>query len=882
MTLRDLALRVRALLLPRRVEEELDEELAFHLELETRKLIDAGTPADEAHRQARVRFGSVALAADACRDARGTAFVDTLARDIAYAFRTFRRAPLAAATIVGTVALGLGMIAVVFTFYNAFFLRSDAVQDPDTLVSVRQLPFAGARVWMTIHRPQYDAMRRDAGVFTDALGLFANVGARVEGRPATGSFVTGNFFDVLGVRAALGRTLSEGDDERPAGRAVMVLSHRGWKRLVAADPAAVGRRVSVNGVPFEIVGVMRDGFRGLTATPDYWAPLSSIGGIRPASAPSADAVPLEVIGRLRPGTSADKAIAGLSVWAAGNPDIKKDGKHAISYGLVPAATLSPANARTALTLFGPLFFAFGLILLIGCANVANLLLARGVARQREIGVRLSLGASRRRIIRQLLTENLLLAGVAAVGAFAVSRLILIGAVYVAATTFPPEMTEQLTVAAPDADWRLLVFLAAGAIASTAFFGLIPAFQATRLELVRTMRGEVTRDARPRAARNVLIGVQVGAAALLLISSAVFLRAALSAASAAPVLRTSDTVMIDTADTPARAALVLAVNADPAVAASAASMPNEIAPLPFGRIHADTQPAITVGYRLVSPDYFPLLDIDIVEGRGFAPAERRPDAGVAVLSNRTAHRLFPNGGAVGRVLHAAGEGGSIPGTLIVVGVVRDVHDTRDDGRSFKLGGFNEPDLYLPTSADVPGTSLTVRVNGNTDIARQQLVERLARVDPALGRVMSLRVAAGMETYVLSVAFWITAVLGGLALLLTLSGLFGVLSYLVERRTTEIGVRIALGATTRDIAGLVLSQSAWPVTVGMLAGTGLARALAGVLMSTRASSDISTVVRVSDPLAYGASAICIVAACLLAALVPALRAARVDPTVALRQD
>ena len=289
-------------------------------------------------------------------------------------------------------------------------------------------------------------------------------------------------------------------------------------------------------------------------------------------------IPIDVVGRLKPGMSPESATAALIVWASGRSDLppsraqRASAIRPASIRLRPRQGTAPDDAGEALLVFSPIFFAFGLILMIGCANVANLLLARGVSRQREIGIRLSLGASRRRIIRQLLTESLLLALAAAACGFAVSRLFLEAAVYAVTTTMPPEIAEQLNVGAFAADWRVVVFLVAGAIVSTVFFGLVPALQATRLELVRTMRGEVTRDARPGRARHALIAVQVGASALLLICAAIFLRSAFAAATVNPGVRTSDTMMVYIVNEPRRAALLQAVTAHPSVAAVAASSP----------------------------------------------------------------------------------------------------------------------------------------------------------------------------------------------------------------------------------------------------------------------------------------------------------------------
>jgi len=283
--------------------------------------------------------------------------------------------------------------------------------------------------------------------------------------------------------------------------------------------------------------------------------------------------PIDIVARLKPGISPEAATAGLTAWDSSRTDLKTSPRRPVSVKLTPRqGTLSaslPVLGR--LMIFSPIFFAFGLILMIGCANVANLLLARGVSRQREIGIRLSLGASRRRIIRQLLTESLLLALAAAACGLALSRLFLTGTLYAATSIMPAELWQaDITRWAPATDWRVVVFLVGGAIVCTVFFGLAPALQATRLDLVPTMRGEVTRDAPPRRARHALIAVQVGASALLLISAAIFLRGAFAAASSDPGVRTSDTMRISIATEPRRAALLQALRADPLVAVVAAS------------------------------------------------------------------------------------------------------------------------------------------------------------------------------------------------------------------------------------------------------------------------------------------------------------------------
>jgi predicted permease len=883
MTLRDLQLRARALFAPRRVERELDEELSFHIERETRKLVAVGMSGAEARARALARFGPVPLAADQCRDARGTGVVDDTVRDILYALRTFKRAPLVAFTIVSTVALGLGLVAVAFTMLNAMLFRTDAVPDVHEMFAVGRPPTAdGDRQGFT--RAQFEALRRETAVFADVYAQVSDVSSRLDGRVIFGTFVTGNFFQVVRVGATMGRALTPADDGPSAEQPVVVLSHRGWERLFARDPTILGRRLLLNGHTFEVVGVMPEGFRGLALeADDYWAPLSVLGHVRPVPAGGEATVAVQIIGRLKPGTSQQSARAGLAAWDLDQSSAARsmDGRAASNIRLKrKRGTVEPTQST--LVAFAPLFFGFGLVLLIGCANVANLLLARGVARQREIGIRLSLGATRRRIIRQLLTESVLLALVAAVAGFAISRVVLELIINAVMTTMPPDVGD-IRLMVPDADWRVLLFLIAGAGVSTVAFGLAPALQATRIEPIRTIRGEVVRDARPGRARSVLIGVQVSASTLLLISAAVFLRSAFAAAAFDPGMRTSDIVVAQIPNERTRTAIVNAVVADPSVSAVAAWWPD--APRPALAETGGVKTA--VAYQFVSPEYFSVLDIPVMRGRTFTPAERTPELAIAVVSETTARTLWPNADAIGQIIrldpdNSAGAPGAKaePGlesrTVAVVGVSRDVAGLR-------IAPFKKAVVYLPTSAAVPGTSLVARIHGDPELARQKLLDRLTAIDPTMARqLVTMRTLARIDSYFLQIGFWLTLAVGGLALVLTVSGLFSVLSYLVEQRTREIGVRIALGATTRDVTRLVLAQSIWPVGVGLGIGGGAAAALAAALLATPAAATIGEIVHVLDPSAYAVSLLIIIAACLVAAVVPASRAARLDPTAALRQE
>jgi predicted permease len=703
MNLRRLKLRARALLAPRRVERDLDQELAFHIERETQKYIATGISPAEARARAVARFGSVTVAADECRDERGTALLDGVVRDVLYAGRSFRRAPMVALTIVTTVGLGL---------------------------------------------------------------------------------------------------------------------------------------VEVNEV--------------------------------------------NIVGRLKPGVSRGQALAELLVWDSRRAPGKVEGRAAI-LTLEPRQGTVPLSADVML-LFTPLFFAFGLILMIGCANVANLLLARAVVRQREIGIRLAIGASRRRIIWQLLTESLLLALVSAVLAFGISRLVLEAALYAMTSTWSLAFGD-IRLAVPRADWRVALFLLVGAVVSTLFFALAPALQATRLELIRAIRGQVVRDARPGRARDALVALQVAGSVLLLICAAVFLRSAWAVATIDPGIRTADTVVVGIANEKMRGAVLEAVRSEPTVATVAASWPAGLgghAALADGATGKST-----VTYQFVSPEYFGVLGIDVVRGRGFAPSERSSAAAVAVVSESVARQLWPGLDAVGQILQLApdpkgetreaDDPALLSRAVVVVGVARDV-------AGFRLGGvrMTGAGVYLPIGAEAARTSLLLRVHGDPERASRALAERLNAIEPNLAEVVALRTLTTMATYLLGIPFWLTLMLGALALLLTLSGLFSVLSYLVEQRAREIGVRMALGATSRRIGALVLAQSARPVGIGVLLGGSLTAALGAALLATPAAEAIGSTVRLFDPVAYAASLLCIVTACAGAALLPALRAGRIDPVAALRQD
>jgi ABC-type antimicrobial peptide transport system permease subunit len=352
----------------------------------------------------------------------------------------------------------------------------------------------------------------------------------------------------------------------------------------------------------------------------------------------------------------------------------------------------------------------------------------------------------------------------------------------------------------------------------------------------------------------------------------------------PGFRTADTVVIDIVNEPKRVAMLQAIASDSTISAHAAVRPGMLA-WPY---HAYAELGGTktpVAYKFVSPEYFDVFAIAILQGRTFTTAEASGGPPAVIVSESMARKLWPGGRAVGETIRIEQDFGDGPAptdeptlqarVVTVVGVSRDV-------AGFRITDVKQPDMFLPTSVNAPNTSIAARVNGDPSLARSTLIDHLTRVDSNMGAIVTMRTVEGLETFFLKVAFWVALVLGGLALLLTVSGLFSVLSYLVEQRTREIGVRMALGASSGRVAQLILGQTMRPVCCGLLAGAGLAASLATILLAMPVGEMIGQVVHVTDPVAYGGSLLLIVAGCLLAAWIPAARAARLDPMRTLRRE
>ncbi len=851
--------------------------------METRKNLAAGMPPEEAARAARLQFGTNAGAVkDYVRDARGTSLFETLLHDIRYALRGFRRAPLFALTVIGTIAIGLGWNTAAFTVFNAAFLRPIDARDPYSLYSFGWQDRTGSGAPVTWR--QLDDLRQQRPGLA-GISAYTGVRTRMEGRFANATLVDGEFFPMLGVDAAIGRTLPVEDPKSPDASASIVLSYTAWQNRFGSAPDIVGRKVSIHGHGFEVVGVMPEAFTGLGPTSDLWAPLTALPDFEDlpnAFAPDAPA-PVGLAGRLKSGESPEQLQTVLTAWMQRlTPDHPP---HATLRSLATLANL--ARRQLAATL--PIAIVFFLVLLSACANVANMMLARTMARQREIGIRLSLGAARGRLIRQLLMESFLLAIPAAALAFAISQAFVDLGVRLILATIPSAFLDQARLPSLAPDIHVFWFMAGAAVMVALLFGLAPAVQATRLNVMQAARGDFSSEFRPARLRNALVIAQVTVCGFLLICSGILLRSANHIERLDPGMRARGVIEIYVQEK-FRARVMAILRAQPGVELLAASSdPPFDSVLPS--ISASGAPGVSltrVPYRYVSPEYFQVLDIPMLRGRNFSVEEAQSGAAVAILSESAARKLWPTQDVLDQSLNLVPVGdddtGPVRGgrppqyrTMRVIGVARDT----------AVGGLDNPDrsaFYLPTGLEASHNALYVRirdhVSGDAGKAVRDLSAAAETADPgAIEDIHSLQDYLDASIWSYRLSYWISAALGCIALLLTLSGIYSVLSYVVAQRTKEIGIRIAMGAGAHAVTGLVLAQCPRLAAIGIATGSALALAAARVLSGFSASG---TNIDVFDHVAYlGAMAVVLVA-CLTAALIPARRAARVDPITTLRYD
>jgi predicted permease len=824
--------------------------------------------------------------------------MDSLLHDLRYALRALARSPGFTLVTVLTLALGIGANTTMFSVINAVLLRPLAgVMAPERLVGLYTSDYSGPPYGTSSFPDVVEfAAQRDlfAGVMAYTQDMAAvGRGEDVERRPA--ELVTGTYFEVLRLTPALGRFFAA-DEARPQSWApVAVVSHAFWLAQLRGDSLAIGREIVVAGRPLTLIGVAPAGFTGMLRglAVDVWLPLRTgaelgLGVRQPADLAERGARVLWVMARLAPGVTREQAEERLRVVArrlhAAYPDAWTDINAQVRrVTLLPesATRVPPQMRRPALGFAALLMATVGVVLLIACANVANLTLARAVRRGREIGVRLSLGASRGRIMRQMLTESAVLAALGAAGGL---LLALWSVDLFTGVRTPLPFTVHLDVAP---DLRVLAFTLVIAVGTAVLTGLAPALRASRRDVAAVLKGAVPVDevGRPRVTlRGVLVVVQMALSFLLLTGALLMLRTLRDATHIDPGFRADRMLLVDVEPPPAGPGKIDPTQFALGVRDQVAAVPGvravtwaEVVPLGSRWQRRSTtvagyQPArgedMEFDFNVVGPGYFRTMEIPLLRGRDFTDADRPGAPGVLIVNESFARRFWPGEDPLGKRVSIRGDEGPF---LEVVGVAR-------DGKYRSLAESGLPYVYAPALQEPRGMTLHVRTTGEpasyipavrravSAAAPGFVVARPRTMAEHLGQALLPQRAAG-------------TVLGSfalVALLLASLGLYGVVSYAVAQRTREIGVRVALGADRRRVLGFVLRQGARLAAVGLAVGVPLAwattRLLTGLLLGGSAA----------DPTTFAGAAVLLCTVALLATYVPARRAAHIEPMVALRYE
>jgi predicted permease len=783
----------------------------------------------------------------------------------------------------------------VFSLANSVFLRQLPVRDPHNLVWV----FSNNEAPNSY--PDYVEYRNETEIFDGLLAydwVPLNLGANGQAERVQGALVSGNYFDVLGIQPQLGRTISPGDDETQAGAPVAVISDALWQRQFNKDGNVVGKSLVLNGHTFTVIGVAPNGFVGTEeAFPrEIWIPLSMETVVRPAAANARNnanffsnrgARTLTVMGRLKSGVNLREAQARMNVVAARLAQNFPDSNQNFQLSVYTAGNGRPAFRTMLKPVTGILLGVVGLVLLITCANVANLLLARAAKRRKEVAIRLTLGATRARLIRQLLTESVLLSCLGGLAGLLLSIWL---------TSFlsaiKPKVPLPLNVEF-HTDWRVLTFTLVLSILVGIVFGLVPALQASKHELVPALKDQID-PGNPRrvwSLRNALVIGQVAISIVVLIAAGLFLRSLGHARAINPGFD-ADRILTLSFNTTAQGydattanqfyqQLILRVQALPGVERVSLA---QYAPLSYfyspalsvpviveGRESAPGENPSLVGSNAVSPNFFETLGVSLLNGRDFTDQDTNSSPRVVIVNETLARTFFSDQNPVGRKLRVMRRGGP-PASCEIVGVVR-------DSKYLSLGEDSTPYLFMPFAQNPQlALSLHVRSVGNPKDMAAAIRREAQSIDPNLPafNVMSLADNIDISLFPARFGAFLLGVFGFLALLIASIGIYGVMSYGVSERTHEMGIRMALGARANDVLRLVILKGMLLALIGVVIGAGLA------LASTRVVKSYLYDVSATDPLTFVGIALLLIGVASLACYLPARRATKVDPLVALRYE
>ncbi len=896
----DLRYRLRALFRRASMESDLDEELRAHLEWEADKLVQSGLPREEALRRARVEFGGLDRVAEECRDARGVKFIETTLQDVRYGARMLRKNPIFTAVAVLTLALGIGANTAIFSLVNSVMLRFLPVEKPEELVQVlRRSPRQGGQVVSIFTNPIWEQFRDRQVVFS---GTFAWGPARFdlarggEARYANGLWVSGDFFRTLGVRPALGRLISDADDRRGCAGAA-VLSYSFWQEHFGGAESALGGTISLDNHAYPVIGVAAPGFYGLEVGTrfDVALPICAT-AVSDGAEPTLDHRSwwwLKVMGRLRSGTSPEQASAQLGVLAPRifsatvpekwDPEGQKD---YLKWSLT-AAPVATGTSWLREQIGQPLKILMGvvgLVLLIACANIASLMLARSATRSREMAVRKALGASRPRLIRQLLTECVMLSTAGALVGVLVAdwgSMLLIRLISTARDRVYLDLSQ---------DWRTLGFAAAIAIATGLLFGALPALRSTRVSLAAAIKGGHVSAAGHRTRLHPgrwVVASQIALSLVVLVAAGLFLRSFLKLVTLDVGFdRNNVLIMHAEAGTagmrPERWSVTWQeierrLSTLPGVESVGRSVMTPISGFEWNQsVHADSpntaagEPSLTY-LNSVSPGYFRTLRIPLLSGRAFNPKDTSAAPKVAIINQTAARRFYPGLDPVGRFFRLEEDQGKLGEPMQIVGVVR-------DSKYESLREEAYPCAYFPLS-QMPGfgagSNFLVRTSARPSAVLSLIQDSVAGVDKSISlRFNTLAQQVDDSLFQERALATLSCFFGGLALLLATIGLYGAISYIVTQRQTEFGVRMALGAARSSILRLVLHDVVVILVRGVTAGAVVSLLVAQLLQKFL----FGLAARDALTLALAAGFLSVVA--FIAGYLPARRATKVDPMAALR--
>jgi predicted permease len=892
-----------------RLERELDQELEFHVDAETERLIGEGLPPVEARRHALATFGGLEPIRERARETRGTLWIEHLWQDLRYGARVLRRAPGFTLAAVASLAIGIGANTAMFSVADALLFRPLPVERPEELVFLNRAGYSEPN--MIFSYPALQRFRQGvpevpfAGHTSIARTLLSVDGPS---ELVLGQLVTGDWFDVVGVRAEAGRVFTAADTQELGGKPIVVLSDDFWRRRFAGDPAVIGKTVTMNRVPVTVVGIAARGFSGLTIGTrlDCWLPVTMQHELRyytnAASEDADDRKPwlpqdgisfLTVVARLPDGiaqTAVPVRMAALHRQSVDSQAEKLVDPERREFTRREYLELIPAwRGQSPLreTFTEPLRVLMGttaLVLLIGCANLASLILARGTARSRELSLRLSLGASRGRIVRQLTTESLLLAGLGGLAAVAAARWGADGLLKLAATTRVP-----IPLFLPF-DWRLIGFAATASLLTGLTFGLMPALRLSRAGLVDGLKaGSRITSSSGRETRvpfgRVLIIAQVTLALTLLVGAVAFVRTFKNLLDEQSGFEREQVVSarfeprlagFGEEQWPALSERLLeAARRVPGVRSASLGMTGTLSGVMRigGNIVVEGQPSHvgpewSLREEQVGDDFFQTMGMPLVRGRDFRLSDGPGAQSVAVINETMAKRFFGDVDPIGRHF-----GYGSPPEFEVIGIVR---DARIDGPRRPVPSL----AYMPLRQhpDNIANYLYIRVTSAPEAAGNALRAAIAGAEPSLAirEVVTLDELTGRTVARERLMSQLTSGFGLLALAVAALGLYATISYSVVRRTSELGVRLALGASPASVRWLVLRETLLVVGAGCVIGSLLA------VPALRYVGTLLFGLSPGDPVTLLAATATLLTVSVFAALIPAMRAARTDPIRALRTE